>query len=172
MKINENTETFPPYKYFTDVEEKFLKFTPNCRVLPARYFDESHLHFLLKQRYEPGEHKHFPNGGFEVCDLNGGIYNFDLNEVVVHPYHLNMMKYFSVTQNINKEKISTGVKGKRGRPAKDPSERKVLQEYVPTGGKRGRKQLDPKVKAERKLARLEKQSESSGRRGRPRKAII
>lgn len=171
MKIIEKTDTFPSHQYFDEVEEKFLKFTPNCRVLPARHFNEPHLHFSLKQRYEPGEHKHFPNGGFEICDLSGGIYNFDLNEVVVHPFHLNMMKYFSISQNINKEKISTGVKGKRGRPSKDPSERKVLQEYVPTGGKRGRKPLDPEVKAAKEAVLAAKKAKGTGKKGRPKKQV-
>ncbi len=53
MKIIENTETFPPYKYFTDVEEKFLNFKPRCRVLPARHFDDPQMHFSLKRKYEP-----------------------------------------------------------------------------------------------------------------------
>jgi hypothetical protein len=170
MKINENTETFPPYKYFTDVEEKFLNFKPRCRVLPARHFDDPQLHFSLKQKYDPGE-KGFPNGGFEVYGPDGGVYSFALNEVVVHPFALGMKNYFTKTINIDKEKVSTGVKGKRGRPAKDPSERKVLQVYVPTGGKRGRKPLDPEVKAAKEAAMAEKKKNSNGKKGRPKKQI-
>jgi len=173
MKINENNEAFPPYKYFTDVEEKFLNFTPNCRVLPARYFNEPNTFFSLKQKYEPGEHKNFPKGGFEICDVNGGIYNFGLNEVVVHPFHLNMNKYFSTTLNlsINKEKIITGVKGKRGRPKKDPSQLKILPVYVPAGGKRGRKPLSEEEKAKRNLLKVNKVLTNPERkRGRPRKS--
>jgi len=170
MKINENTETFPPYKYFTDVEEKFLNFKPRCRVLPARHFDDPQLHFSLKQKYEPGA-KGFPNGGFEVYGPDGGLYSFALNEVVVHPFALGMKNYFTKTINVDKEKVSTGVKGKRGRPAKDPSERKVLQVYVPTGGKRGRKPLDPEVKAAKEAAMAEKKKNSNGKKGRPKKQI-
>lgn len=171
MKIVENTDTFPPYSYFTEVEDKFLNFTPNCRVLPARYFNEPQHHFSLRRRYEPGEHKSFPNGGFEVCDINGGIYNFYLNEVVVHPFQLGMKNYFSKSQNIVKEKVNTNVKGKRGRPAKDPSERKVLQVYVPTGGKRGRKPLDPEVKAAKEAALVAKKAKGTGNKGRPKKQV-
>jgi hypothetical protein len=54
MKINENNEAFPPYKYFTDVEEKFLNFKPRCRVLPARHFNDPQMHFSLQRKYEPG----------------------------------------------------------------------------------------------------------------------
>lgn len=169
MKILENTETFPPYKYYADVEEKFLNFKPLIRVLPARHFNEPQLVFTLKKRYEPGEHKHFPDGGFEVCASDGGIYNFYLDEVIVHPFALGMTKFFS-KQDVNKEKITTGPKGKRGRPAKDPSQLKEKQIYVPTGGKRGRKPLDPEVKAARETQRLERQQKSSGKRGRPKKS--
>lgn len=171
MKVLENTETFPPYSYFTEVEEKFTKFTPNCRVLPARYFSEPNMHFFLKRKYEPGENKFFPNGGFEICDINGGTYNFGPNEVVVHPFHLNMMKYFSTSQSIsNKEKVTTGVKGKRGRPKMDPSVKKSKTEYTPTGGKRGRPALSPEEKAKREAAKTPKNTSGTGKRGRPRKA--
>lgn len=168
MKINENTETFPSYKYFTDVEEKFLNFKPNCRVLPARHWDEPHMFFTLKKRFEPGA-PGFPKGGFEVVGADGGIYNFYLNEVIVHPFHLGMKSFFTKTQNINKEKVSTGVKGKRGRPKKDPSELKTLPKYVSTGGKRGRRPLDPEVKASKEAERIERQKRSTGKRGRPKK---
>ena len=169
MKINENTQTFPPYKYFTDVEEKFLNFKPRCRVLPARHFDDPQLHFSLKQKYEPGA-KGFPNGGFEVYGPDGGVYSFALNEVVVHPFALGMNKYFTKTVNVDKEKVSTGDKGKRGRPKKDPSELKSMAVYKPTGGKRGRRPLDPEVKAAKETERLERQKRSTGKRGRPKKA--
>lgn len=167
MKVIENTNVFPPHKYFVEVEEKFLKFTPNCRVLPARYFSEPQLHFSLKRKYEPGEHKHFPNGGFEVCDTNGGIYNFDLDEVVVHPFHLNMLKYFTTSESVkDKEKVSTGIKGKRGRPKLPDDQKKTFVKYVPTGGKRGRKPLDPTIKALREAESLNKKEKSGGKRGR------
>ena len=169
MKINENTQTFPPYKYFTDVEEKFLNFKPRCRVLPARHFDDPQMHFSLKQKHEPGA-KGFPNGGFEVYGPDGGVYSFALNEVVVHPFHLGMKNYFTKTVNVDKEKVSTGVKGKRGRPKKDPSELKSMAVYKPTGGKRGRRPLDPEVKAAKETERLERQKRSTGKRGRPKKA--
>lgn len=170
MKILENTETFPSHKYYTEVEEKFLNFKPLIRVLPARHFNEPQLVFTLKNKYEPGQHKHFPNGGFEVCASDGGIYNFDINEVIVHPFALGMSKFFS-KQNIDKEKVTTGPKGKKGRPKKDPSELKTKSEYKPTGGKRGRRPLDPEVKAAREAERIERQKKSTGKRGRPKKQI-
>jgi hypothetical protein len=169
MKIKENTEAFPPYKYFTEVEDKFLNFKPNCRVLPARHFDDPQMYFTLRKRFEPGS-PGFPQGGFEVIGPDGGVYNFYLNEVVVHPYQLGMKNYFSKSQNVIKEKVSTGAKGKRGRPKKDPSELKSIAVYKPTGGKRGRRPLDPEVKATREAERLERAKNSNGKRGRPKKA--
>jgi hypothetical protein len=170
MKINENNEAFPPYKYFTDVEGKFLNFKPECRVLTARHFDDPYVHFTLRKRHEPGS-PGFPQGGFEITGPDGGTYNFYLDEVVVHPFQLGMKNYFSKSQNTVKEKVSTGVKGKRGRPAKDPSERKVLQTYVPTGGKRGRKPLSEEEKAKRNLLKVNKVLTNPERKpGRPRKS--
>ena len=170
MKVIENTETFPSHRYYVDVEEKFLNFKPECRVLPARHWDEPHMFFTLKKRFEPGA-PGFPKGGFEVVGADGGIYNFYLNEVIVHPFHLGMKSFFTKTQNVNKEKISTGEKGKRGRPKIDPSLKKTLPTYVSTGGKRGRRPLDPEVKAAREAAQLVKTKESGGKRGRPKKQV-
>lgn len=170
MKVLENTEAFPPYKYFTEVEEKFLKFTPECRVLPARHFNEPSLHFKLRKKLEPGA-KGFPNGGFELIGPDGGIYNFELNEVIVHPFQLGMLKYFSTAQNVvNKEKVNTGVPGKRGRPKMDPALRKTPLVYVPKGGKRGRPPLSPEEKAKREAAKASKPvvENTTGKRGRGR----
>ena len=83
MKIKENTEAFPPYKYFTEVEDKFLNFKPNCRVLPARHFDDPQMYFTLRKRFEPGS-PGFPQGGFEVIGPDGGVYNFYLNDKLIY----------------------------------------------------------------------------------------
>lgn len=163
MKVVENNEAFPQYKYFTDVEEKFLNFTKECRVLIARHHNEPHIFFALREKHEPGS-PGFPQGGFEVYGPDGGTYNFFLGEVVVHPFQLGMKNYFSKSQDTVKEKISTGKKGKRGRPAKDPSERKVFQVYVPTGGKRGRKPIDPEVKAAREIALAAKKAKGTDKK--------
>jgi hypothetical protein len=170
MKIVENTQAFPPYKYFTDVEEKFLNFKPECRVLTARHFDDPNILFTLKKRHEPGS-PGFPQGGFEVFGPDGGTFNFMLDEVVVHPFHLGMRNYFSKSQNVNKEKLSTGAKGKRGRPKIDPSLKKTLPTYVPTGGKRGRRPMDPILKAAKEAELAAKKAKSTGRKGRPKKQV-
>lgn len=170
MKIIEDTSVFPPRKHFVDVDPKFQQFTKGCRVLPAVYFEEPNINFVLKAQYAPGDKPSFPNGGFEVYGPEGSTYNYELDQVVVHPYHLRLMKYFSKNENVDKEKVVRVVgNGKRGRPKVDPSLKKTLPKYVPTGGKRGRKPLDPEVKAAREAAMLEKRKNSNGKRGRPKK---
>ena len=82
-----------------------------------------------------------------------------------------MMNYFSKAQNVVKEKITTGVKGTRGRPRKDPSELKTQLAYVPTGGTRGRKAMSPELKALKEAEKAERAKLSNGRRGRPKKVV-
>jgi hypothetical protein len=82
-----------------------------------------------------------------------------------------MMNYFSKAQNVVKEKIDTGVKGQRGRPRKDPSEPKAQSVYVPTGGKRGRKPMDPALKALKEAEKVKRAELSGGKRGRPKKVV-
>jgi len=170
MNVFENTDVFPPRKNFVDVDSKFTHFVKGCRVLPVNYIDDPSLNFTLKAMYQPGDKQTFPNGGFEVYGPEGSVYNYELDQLVVHPYELGMMKYFSKAEGVVKEKIHTGEKKQRGRPRKDPSELKVKPEYKPTGGKRGRKPMDPELKAIRDAEKAKRALLSGGRRGRPKKA--
>jgi hypothetical protein len=170
MNVVENTNVFPPRKHFENVEEKLTKYIIGGRVLPVTYFENPSIHFVLKAMYQPGDKKTFPNGGFEVYGPEGGVFNYELDQVVMHPFHYRMMNYFSKAQNVVKEKIDTGEKKQRGRPRKDPSELKIQAVYVPTGGKRGRKPMDPELKAIKEAEKAERALLSGGRRGRPKKA--
>jgi hypothetical protein len=169
MKVIIDNTIFPPRKHFVDVDPKFTNFASRIRVLPANYFDDPNVLFTLKAKYEPGENRFFPKGGFEVYHSEGAIYNYELDEVIVHPYELGMRKFFSKQENVVKEKISTGVKGKRGRPKKD-GELKTKAVYVPTGGSRGRKPMDPALKAIKDAEKAERAKNSNGKRGRPKKS--
>jgi len=171
MKVTEDINVFPPRSFYENVDPKFLNFTNRCRVLPAPYFSEYNIYFEIRRKFEPGENKYFPKGGFEVYGPEGSLHNYELDQVIVHPFHLGMSKFFSKSQNVTKEKVTTGPKGKRGRPKKDPSERKVLQVYVPTGGKRGRKPMDPELKAAKEAALAAKKAKGTGKRGRPKKQV-
>ena len=169
MKIQEDVTVFPTRKFYVDVDDKFTNFTPKCRVLPITYYEEPTMLFELKAKHAPGEKSTFPNGGFEVYGPDGGIYNYDLDQVVVHPFQLKMIKYFTKSEGVVKEKVSTGLPGKRGRPSIDPSLKKTLTAYVPTGGSRGRKAMDPALKAAKDAEKAERTKNSNGKRGRPKK---
>jgi hypothetical protein len=117
--------------------------------------------------YQPGDKKTFPNGGFEVYGPEGSVFNYELDQLVMHPFHYRMMSYFSKAQNVIKEKVDTGEKGRRGRPRKDPSELKTQAVYVPTGGKRGRKPMSAELKAIKDAEKAERAARSTGKRGRP-----
>jgi hypothetical protein len=171
MKVVTDNTVFPPRKHFVDVDFKFTNFNPKCRVLPANYFEEPNTYFTLKARYEPGENKYFPKGGFEVVHSEGATYNYYLDEVIVHPFELGMRKFFTKSENVVKEKVSTGVPGRRGRPKKD-GELKAKAVYIPTGGSRGRKPMDPALKAIKDAEKAERAKNSNGKRGRPSKVKV
>lgn len=169
MQVVKDTTIFPSRTHYIDVDPKFMNFTPRCRVLPANYYNEYNTYFTLKAKYEPGENKYFPKGGFEIKHSEGGTYSYELDEVIVHPFELGMNKYFSRSLNVVKEKIKdpNAPKGKRGRKRVNPEGHKEI--YVPTGGQRGRKKLDPAVKAAKEAEKLAKREISGGKRGRPKK---
>ncbi len=169
MKVVIDNTVFPPRKHFTEVDPKFTNFAPKIRVLPANYFDDPNILFTLKARYEPGENRFFPKGGFEIYHSEGATYSYELDEVIVHPYALGMRKFFSKQENVVKEKVSTGVSGKKGRPKKDPNELRPKLVYVPTGGKRGRRPMDPTLKAAKEAEKAERAKNSNGKKGRPKK---
>ena len=165
MKIEQNDDVFPPRKFYVELEPKFLNFTKDCRVLPVTYFEEHNTVFHLKAKFEPGEKRTFPNGGFEVYGPEGSTHNFDLDQVMVHPFHLRMARFFSKKENTVKEKIVNIMgNGKRGRPKTRP-EGFEAPAYVPTGGKRGRKPMSDEDRVIRD-AKLANKKPSSGKRGR------
>lgn len=83
MKIIEKKWQYGTLKAFADVPSEMLTFTPGCRVQPAPYVGKPQA-FYLVNRYEPGENKFFPNGGFDVRGDNSARYSFDLDQVVLY----------------------------------------------------------------------------------------
>jgi hypothetical protein len=127
-------------KAYADIEAQYLNFKPGIRVLPAESYDEPSTPFYLKARYEAGEKASFPDGGFEVYGQANEIRSFDLDQVIVHPYELNQMKFFTKQITVEKKtQVSdpNAPKRGRGRPPKE-GEKKPKAEYVSTGRKRGR----------------------------------
>lgn len=132
-------------KAYADTEAEYLNFKPGIRVLPAEAYDEPSLKFHFKAKYEPGEKASFPDGGFEVYGPSHEVRSFDLDQVIVHPYELNQMNFFS--KQVTAEKKTQAIdpdapKRGRGRPPKEGG-RKPKPEYVSTGNPRGRRKKDP-----------------------------
>ena len=191
MYLSTRETVVGPFKIYKDVDGKFKNFTDGCRVLPSTYFENEYTTvFTLKRRYEPGENKTFKNGGFEVYGPSGEIRNFDLDQVIVHPFELKMTKFFEKEDNVvvANETVKDGVKRKRGRPSLGLDAKEKVA-YVPTGGRRGRpssvipkapkvskggKRGRPSLSDAEKLVRqaeLEaKAKKSGGKRGRPAKS--
>lgn len=161
-------------KVYSDVESEFLNFTPKCRVLPAPFYDEPTLEFELLRRYDPGENKYFPNGGFEIYGPGNERRSFDLDQVVLHPFSLGKFNYFKKGDNLeikNKVTDPNKPKGKKGRPRKlDENGNPIIidRTYKPTGGQRGRK---PKLDENgNRIVSIKKEYVPSGR-GRGRKPL-
>ena len=148
---------------YTEIEPEFIPAEPRVRVLPAPFFYEKSLYFYLVNKYEPGENRLFPNGGYEVRDESGGLRNYDLDQVIVHPAVLKHKKTLEkMARKAEKNSAARDRKLKRmEKQAKTPGERR-----------RGRPALDPAVKAAREAAQAEKSTRSKGLRGRPKSTQI
>lgn len=191
MYLSTRETAVGPFKIYKDVDSKFKNFTIGCRVLPSPFFENEYTTvFTLKRKYEPGENNQFKNGGFEVYGPSGEIRNFDLDQIIVHPFELKMTKFFEKEDNVavKNETVNDGVKRKRGRPSLGLVAKEKVA-YVPTGGKRGRPaSLTPKAPkvnkggkrgrpslsdAEKLVRQAEmeaKAKKSGGKRGRPAKS--
>jgi hypothetical protein len=150
MKIIEKLKDgYIPYKVYEDVELQFKNFVKSVRVLPADFFHEPNEYLTLKAMYSPGEKKTFPNGGFEVYYGDGGhIRNYDLDQVIVHPYVLGIRSFGNTEDNTNI---------------------KIVKKENTIPGKKGRKPLSVEEKAKREQEKAVKSSKSNGKKGRPSK---
>jgi hypothetical protein len=145
------------FQAYTDIEPELIATEKRTRVLPAPFFYEKRLFFYLINRYEPGQNKFFPNGGFEVRDESGGLRCYDLDQVIIHPA---VIKHKKTLDKMHRtaEKIAK----QKERDAKRNAKPKPI-----TTGKRGRPALDPALKAARDAEKLAKSERSGGKRGRP-----
>ena len=145
------------FQAYTDIEPELIATEKRTRVLPAPFFYEKRLFFYLINRYEPGQNKFFPNGGFEVRDESGGLRCYDLDQVIIHPAVIRHKKTLDKMHRVA-EKIAK----QKDRDAKRNAKPKPI-----TTGKRGRPALDPALKAARDAEKLAKSERSGGKRGRP-----
>ena len=147
------------YLTYSDVEPELATIKPGDRVLPAPFFYEKNLWFHLIRKWEPGENKYFPNGGFEVRDGGAGVRNYDLDQVILHPHLIKHKKTMDkMARRAEKEAAKRDRQLKRGsKPKKEKVE----------GARRGRPAIDPAVKAAREAERVLRAQRSGGKRGRP-----
>jgi hypothetical protein len=140
------------YLIYDDIEPELTVMKPRDKVLPAPFFYEKRMNFLLIRKWEPGENKFYPGGGFEVRDESGGVRHYDLNQVILHP---SVIKHKKTLALINRIDDSIKIEDNKPIVAKVSS------------GRRGRPALDPEVKAAKEAEALAKSQRSGGRRGRP-----
>ena len=146
--------------HYDEVETE-LQVTPETpkltRVLPSPFFYEKRLFFYLIKRWEPGEKKTFPQGGYEVRDEGGALRSYNLDQIIIHPATIKHQKTLDkMARRAEKEARK-----------RDRRVSKVEQTDKPKHARRGRPAMDPALKAAKeadKAARV-----SAGRkRGRPR----
>jgi hypothetical protein len=164
MKIKENDFIIDGFKIgtylsYTDVEPELKEMKFGDRVLPSPFFYEKNKWFSLIRQYAPGDSKFFPDGGFEVRDSNGGVRNYALDQVVLHPAIIKHQK--TLDKMVRRaEKIQTERERELKRKNKPPKPKVE-------GARRGRPALDPEIKAAKDAAKIERAQRSGGKRGRP-----
>lgn len=160
-------------KHYVDVDPLLLPTLRGERVLPAPFFNDQRLKFTLIKRYEVGERKSFPRGGYEVRDENGGsVRSYELDQLIIHPSATKIKVFLEgdVPEETEKTPTTTTTQtigsGKRGRPALSPEDkaaRAAAAEAKPKGtGKRGR----PKASEAQIAARVKPEGPMGGKRGR------
>jgi len=146
--------------HYDEVEPE-LQVTPETpkltRVLPSPFFYEKRLFFYLIKRYEPGEKRTFPQGGYEVRDEGGALRSYNLDQVIIHPAVIKHKKTL--------EKMAH--KAEKEARKRDRKIKKVERKVSTGTGRRGRPALDPVLKAARAAEQAARAQKSGGKRGRP-----
>jgi hypothetical protein len=164
MKINERDWLMGGHKigtqlFYTDVEPELVATEKGTRVLPAVYFYEKSVRCELIKRYEPGEYRLMPNGGFEVWVEDGGRRYFELDQVIVHPAVIKHRKTLDKMMR----------KAEKEQAKRERQYNKAAREAKKANGtgKRGRRPMDPAEKIRREQEKAERAIKSGGKRGRP-----
>lgn len=161
MKVIEKDWLYGTYFAYEDVEDIFVANEKGVRVLPAPFFYDKKLYFELMRRYEPGEKPTFPNGGYEVVDMSGGIRSYDLDQIIIHPQ---VLQHKKMLDKMARRAEKQAKKSKR-------SSNKIGRENKIKYGKKGRPALDPAVKAHRDQLKANAKDRSGGKRGRPKSLV-
>ena len=157
MKVIEKQWQYGTYLAYDEIDENFLATEKGIRVLPAPFFYDKKLYFELWKRYEPGDKATFPNGGYEVVDVSGGIRSYDLDQIIIHPQVLQHKKMLDKMARRAEKQAK-----KRERTMK-----KIGKDNKVKHGRRGRPAIDPALKAARAASKVEAGVRSGGKRGRP-----
>jgi hypothetical protein len=168
MKINERDWIVGNHKigtqlFYTEVEPELVATEKGTRVLPACFFYEKNARCELVKRYEPGEYRLMPNGGFEVWVEDGGRRYFELDQVIVHPAVIKHQKSLDkMLRKAEKEQAKRDRQYKKG--AREAQKAKGT-------GQRGRRPMDPAEKARREQEKSARAVKSGGKRGRPKSTV-
>lgn len=167
MKINERDWIMGNHKigtqlFYTEVEPELHATIPGTRVLPSCFFYEKKTRCELLKRYEPGEYRLMPAGGFEVWCEDGGRRYFELDQVIVHPDVINHAK------RMEKAKL----KAEKEQAKRDKAYARAARQANKAAGKRGRKALSPEERAQREADKAARAIKSGGRRGRPKSEVV
>jgi len=163
MKVIEKPWRYGSYLAYENIEDEFIPIERGVRVLPAPFFYDKKVFFTLHRLYQPGEKQSFPNGGYEVIDMTGGIRSYDLDQIIIHPAvlkHKKMLEKMKRRTEKTQKQIDRELR-KRNREAKKQNKT----------GKRGRPALSPEEKAKQEIAKAESKIRSGGKRGRPKSNI-
>jgi hypothetical protein len=158
MRIIEREWKYGKVLAYAEVEEELIPTTKGTRVLPAPFFYDKKQYYELWARYEPGEKKTFPNGGYEVADMVGGIRSYELDQIIIHPA---VTKHKKLIEKLTKQ-------SEKREKQREQTVKKILKEQKTTTGKRGRPALDPVEKERRAALKVSNGEKSGGKRGRPR----
>ena len=166
MKINERDWIVGDHKigtqlFYTEVEPELVATAPGTRVLPSAYFYEKKVRCELIKRYEPGEYRLMPQGGFEVWVEDGGRRYFELDQVIVHP---DVIKH---TKRLEKMKSKAEKEQAKREKAYERAQRKATKD-----SKRGRKALSSEERAKREAEKAARAIKSGGKRGRPKSGSV
>lgn len=150
--------------FYTDIEPELVATAPGTRVLPAVYFYEKGTRCELLKRWEPGEYRFMPNGGFEVWVEDGGRRYFELDQVIIHPAVIKHQK--SLDKMLRKAEKEQAKRDRQyTKAARDAQKEKGT-------GRRGRPAMDPIEKARREQDKIARAQKSGGRRGRPKSGSV
>ena len=101
------------------------------------------------------------NGGFEVWVEDGGRRYFELDQVIVHPAVIKHQKSLDKMMR----------KAEKEQAKRDRQYKKVAREVGAAPGKRGRRPMDPAIKAQLEADKAQRAEKSGGKRGRPKSAV-